>query len=40
MDEVIMDQLIPFHKQNKKVKNEKMIDHPFLKPNTPNETWL
>jgi hypothetical protein len=27
---MVMDQLIPFHKQNKKVRSEKMIDYLIL----------
>jgi hypothetical protein len=36
-NEIVMDQLIPFHKPNKKVMSEKMIDYiirSFLEPNT------
>jgi hypothetical protein len=29
---MVMDQLIPFHKSNKKVRNEKMMD--YLIPQT------
>jgi hypothetical protein len=26
-NEIVMDQLIPIHKQNNKVRNEKMMDY-------------
>jgi hypothetical protein len=35
MNTVVIDELIQFHKINKKVKYEKMMTNLFLNPNTP-----
>jgi len=32
---MMVDQSIPFHKWNKKVRSESMMDYPTPQPNTP-----
>jgi hypothetical protein len=33
-NEIVMDQLIPFYKPSKKLRNEKIWTNSILKPNT------